>query len=37
MEMSWENSQRLYSGKEVPCTAGEQTWTGYWCALRCGV
>ena len=31
MEMSWDNSERVYSGKEVPCTGGEQTWEGYWC------
>ncbi|PRW59935.1 acetamidase [Chlorella sorokiniana] len=30
MEMSWDNAERVYSGKEVPCKAGEQTWEGYW-------
>ena len=29
--MNWDNSERVYSGKEVPCTGGEQTWEGYWC------
>ncbi|KAL4425547.1 hypothetical protein ABPG75_009563 [Micractinium tetrahymenae] len=30
MGKNWSNSGRMYSGHEVPCTNGTQTWPGYY-------